>query len=161
MTSKLQKLPVFPMTPEDCVYVCQEIRQDDFKEFIATQQAQTKGEIIRQLLAQNGEHYTICNKNNIPVLIGGTFYENPGVATIWLIATDKISKRDWWVTTTFIKGLMDLLLDTKTCHRIQASSIGWRFVAQKWLKRLGLEYEGTLKGFCKNGYDLLLYGKVG
>jgi hypothetical protein len=162
VTARLPKLPVFPMTPSDCVYVCEQIRKDDFNELIETQEAQTKEAIIKQVLDQNGEHYTICNRDNIPVLVGGTFYENPGVATIWLIATDKISKRDWWVTTTFIKGLMVLMFENKTCHRIQASSIGWRTVAQKWLQsKLGLEYEGRLKGFCKNGYDLFLYGKVG
>jgi len=54
------------------------------------------------------------------------------------------------------------MFDAKTCHRVQASSIGYRSVAQKWLQfNLGLEYEGKLKGFCRNGYDLLLYGKVG
>ena len=157
----MDKLPVYPMTPEDCVYVCQRMRQDDFNEFKATQKAQTKEEIIRQLLTQNGEHYTICNKKGIPVLVGGTFYENPGVATIWLVATDEISKKDWWVTTKFIKGLMNLMLDNKVCHRIQASSIGWRTVAQNWLQfKLDLEFEGKLKGFCKNGYDLFMYGKV-
>ncbi len=155
-------LPVYPMTPEDCVYVCQRMREDDFNEFIATQEAQTKDSIIKQLLAQNGEHYTILNQKNIPVLIGGTFYDNPGVATIWLVATDEISKRDFWVTTKFITNLMTIMLSNKTCHRFQASSIGYRSVAQKWLQnKLGLEYEGKLKGFCRNGYDLLLYGKVG
>ena len=138
------------------------MRQIDFDEFTATQKAQSKEQIIRQLLAQNGEHYTICNKKNIPVLVGGTFYENPDVATIWLVATDDISKRDFWVTTKFITSLMDIMFDSKACHRFQASSIGYRSVAQKWLQfNLGLEYEGKLKGFCRNGYDLLLYGKVG
>ena len=158
----MSNLPVYPMTVEDCVYVCQRMRQIDFDEFTATQEAQTKEQIIKQLLTQNGEHYTICNKKNTPVLVGGTFYENPGVATIWLVATDDITNRDFSVTTKFIKGLMDVMLDTKACHRIQASSIGYRSVAQKWLQfNLGLEYEGKLKGFCRNGYDLLLYGKVG
>lgn len=157
----MDKLPVYPMTPEDCVYVCQRMRQDDFNEFTATQMASDKEGIIKQLLTQNGEHYTICNRKNVPVLIGGTFYENQGVATIWLIATDEISKRDWWVTTTFITSLMKHMLKEKTCHRFQASSIGWRSVAQNWLQfKLGLEFEGKLKGFCKNGYDLFMYGKV-
>ena len=56
---------------------------------------------------------------------------------------------------------MNLMLDKKVCHRIQASSIGWRTVAQNWLQfKLDLEFEGKLKGFCKNGYDLFMYGKV-
>jgi len=137
------------------------MREDDLNEFKATQKAQSKEEIVKQLLAQNGEHYSIYNRSGVPVLVGGTFYENPGVATIWLIATNEIKNRDWWVTTKFINGLMDLMFDNNICHRIQASSIGWRSVAQKWLQfDLGLEYEGKLKGFCINGYDLLMYGKV-
>lgn len=157
----MDNLPVYPMSVTDCVYVCQRMREDDLNEFKATQKAQSKEEIVKQLLAQNGEHYSIYNRSGVPVLVGGTFYENPGVATIWLIATNEIKNRDWWVTTKFINGLMDLMFDNNICHRIQASSIGWRSVAQKWLQfDLGLEYEGKLKGFCINGYDLLMYGKV-
>ena len=157
----IDNLPVYPMRIEDCVYVCKRMRREDYDEFTATQEAQNKEQIAKQLLAQNGEHYTICNKKNVPVLVGGTFYDNPGVATIWLIATDEITKRDFWVTTKFITNLMEHMFKNNLCHRFQASSIGWRSVAQKWLQfNLGLEYEGKLKGFCNNGYDLLLYGKA-
>ena len=135
----IDNIPVFEMLPSDCIIVCQKMRRDDFDEFIATQEAQTKDDIIKQILAQN---------------------DNPGVGTLWLIATDDISYRDWWYVTKFITGLINTIFEKKLCHRIQASSIGYRKHAQKWLKRIGLEYEGNLKGFCNNGYDLLMFGKI-
>ena len=156
----IDKLPVYEMLPADCVYVCQNMRKDDFDEFIATQEAATKEDIIRKLLNQNGEQYVIYNRRNVPVIIGGTFYDNPGVATLFLVATDDISLRDWWMVTKFITELMDVMFKNKACHRIQASSIGYRKHAQKWLEKIGLEYEGNLKGFCNNVYDLLMYGKI-
>tara|TARA_R100000687_G_scaffold75001_1_gene66235 strand:+ start:304 stop:783 length:480 start_codon:yes stop_codon:yes gene_type:complete len=156
----IDNIPVFEMLPSDCIIVCQKMRRDDFDEFIATQEAQTKDDIIKQILAQNGEQYVIYNRDALPVIIGGIFYDNPGVGTLWLIATDDISYRDWWYVTKFITGLIDTMFEKKLCHRIQASSIGYRKHAQKWLKRIGLEYEGNLKGFCNNGYDLLMFGKI-
>ena len=97
------------------------------------------------------------------MLIGGAYYENPQVATIWLFATDKITKRDWWVTTKFITGLIDKMFENDMAHRVQALSIGWRSVAHKWLQRIGLKHEATLKGFSGIGdknNDVLVFSKV-
>ena len=48
-------------------------------------------------------------------------------------------------------------------HRVQALSIGWRSVAHKWLQRIGLKHEATLKGFSGIGdknNDVLVFSKV-
>ena len=156
----MDKLPVFEMTLTDCVYVCQNMREDDFRETSSLTSAKTKDDMAKVILKQGGESYTIFNRNKEPVIIGGAYYSNPKVATIWLIATDKISLRDWWNTTFFIKGLMQLMLENGAAHRIQAQSIGWRKYAHKWLKKIGLEKEGHLKGFAENGYDVLIFGKI-
>ena len=116
--------------------------------------------MAKVIFNQGGESYTIFNRNKEPVLIGGAYYDNPKVATIWLFATDKISLRDWWVTTTFIKGLMELMLESKIANRIQAQSIGWRHYAHNWLQKIGLTKEGHLKGFSQDGYDVLIFGKT-
>mgnify|MGYP003148577966 CR=1 FL=1 len=153
-------LPVREMMMADCVYVCMNMRAECFRETTALSFANTKEDIAKDILAQNGESYTICNRHDTPVLIGGTFYRNPGVATIWLIATEDISHRDWWVTTKFIIGLMDIMFERGVAHRIQAESIGWRHHAHKWLKRIGLEHHGKFTNYSTDGYDLLIFGKT-
>tara|TARA_R100000687_G_C6383151_1_gene133623 strand:+ start:230 stop:718 length:489 start_codon:yes stop_codon:yes gene_type:complete len=156
----LSHLPVYEMSLADCAYVCQNMREDDFKETSSLTFAKTKEAMAKVILNQGGESYTIFNRDGEPVVIGGAYYSNPKVATIWLLATDKISKRDWWMTTKFIMELMQLMFENNTAHRIQAQSIGWRHVAHKWLQRIGLSQEGHLKGFAEDGYDVLIFGKT-
>lgn len=152
--------PIREMTMADCIYVCLNMRDEDYRETSDLTYAKTKEAMAHQILNQGGESYTICNRKGDPVLIGGTYYDNPNVGIIWLFATDEISKRDWWVTTKFIKELIEVMFENGTAHRIQALSIGWRKVAQKWLEKIGLVKEGHLRGFARNGYDVLIFGKI-
>jgi hypothetical protein len=156
----IKSLPVYPMTLADCIFVCSNMREECFKETASLSSATTKDGVAMDIMRQDGESYTIRNRHQKPILVGGTFYRNPGVATIWLIATNEISHRDWWVTTKFITGLIEVMFAQKTAHRIQAESIGWRHHAHKWLKRIGLTQDGQLKGFSSDGYDVLIFGKT-
>jgi hypothetical protein len=156
----MDKLPVYEMSLADCVFVCTNMREDDFRETSTLTSTKTRDEMAKAIFKQGGESYTIFNNKKEPVLIGGAFYENPKVATIWLYATDNISLRDWWVTTKFIKGLIQLMFNSGIAHRVQAQSIGWRHVAHEWLQSIGLKKEGHLKGFSEDGYDVLIFGKA-
>ena len=156
----IDKIPVCEMSMSDCVYVCQNMREDDFRETSTLTYANTKEEIAKVIFKQGGESYTIFNKSGEPVIIGGAYYENPKVATLWLLATDKISKRDWWYVTQFIIQLIDVMFKNGAANRVQAQSIGWRKYAHKWFEKLGLEKDGHLKGFAEDGYDVFLYGKI-
>ena len=158
--TKWEDLPVVTMTLLDCAYVCTNMREEDYRETSSLTFDKTKDAMAKTIINQFGESYTILNSKKEPVLIGGAYYDNPNVATIWLLATDKISKRDWWVTTTFIKGLIKLMFDSGNVHRVQALSIGWRHEAHKWLQKIGLVKEGHLKGFSGDGYDILIFGTV-
>ena len=154
-------LPVVEMTLADCIYVCTNMRKEDYLETASLSFEKTRDEIARGVINQLGESYTILNSKKEPVLIGGTYYDNPKVATIWLFATDKITMKDWWVTTKFIEGLMERMLNNGMAHRIQAFSVGWRFHAHKWLERIGLKKEALLKGFSEeDGFDILIFGKI-
>jgi len=136
------------------------MRQEDFLETSSLTYDKTRDAMAKTIMNQGGESYTILNSKNQPVLIGGAYYENPKVATIWLFATDAISKRDWWVTTQFITGLIDRMLENGMAHRVQALSIGWREVAHKWLQKFGLTKEAHLKHIAEDGSDVLIFSKV-
>ena len=154
-------LPVVNMTLSDCAYVCTNMRHEDYLETSSLTFDKTREAMAKTILNQFGESYTILNRNKEPVLIGGTYYDNPKVATIWLLATNKITKRDWWVTTKFITGLIELMFEQGMAQRIQALSVGWRYVAHKWLQRIGLKKEGHLKGFSElDRFDVLIFGKA-
>ena len=156
-----EDLPVVKMTLYDCAYVCTNMRKEDYLETSSLTFDKTRDAMARTIINQLGESYTVLNKNKEPVVIGGAYYDNPSVATIWLFATDKITMKDWWVTTKFIEGLMKRMLNNGMAHRIQALSIGWRYVAHSWLQRIGLKKEACLKGFSEeDGYDVLNFSKI-
>jgi len=158
---KWDELPVVQMTALDCAFVCTNMREEDFLETSSLSFDKTRDDMIKSTLNERGERYTILNSKKEPVLVGGTYYENPKVATIWLFATNKITKRDWWVTTQFITGLIDRMFENGMATRVQAFSIGWRHVAHKWLQRIGLKQEACLKGFSgEDCLDVLIFSKV-
>ena len=158
---KWDELPVVQMTALDCAFVCTNMRDADYSETSALTNDKTRDAMAKSIMNQGGESYTILNSKKEPVLIGGAYYDNPRVATIWLFATNKITKRDWWVTTQFITGLIDRMFENGMATRVQAFSIGWRHVAHKWLQRIGLKQEACLKGFSgEDGLDVLIFGKV-
>jgi hypothetical protein len=156
----IEKLPVREMTLADCVYVCTNMREEDYRETSSLTSDKTRDDMAKTIANQGGESYTIYNKQNEPVIIGGAYYDNPRVATIWLFTTDKVSMRDWWVCTKFIIELMEVMFESGVAHRIQAQSIGWRLHAHKWLQRIGLMKEGHLKYFSEDGYGVLIFGKA-
>ena len=157
---KWDELPVVQMTALDCAFVCTNMRDTDYSETSALTNDKTRDAMAKSIMNQGGESYTILNSKKEPVLIGGAYYDNPKVATIWLFATNKITNRDWWVSTQFITGLMDRMLENGMAHRIQALSIGWRHVAHKWLQRFGLNKEAHLKHIAEDGSDVLIFSKV-
>ena len=156
----INSLPIRAMTVEDCAFVCSNMREECFKETQSLSFADTKDDIAKDIMNQNGDSYTVINKAGDPVLVGGTFYRSPGVATIWLIATNEISHRDWWAATKFITGLIEVLFLQGSAHRVQAESIGWRHHAHSWLQRIGLSKESQMNSYSTDGYDLLVFGKT-
>ena len=158
---KWEELPVVKMTALDCAFVCTNMREDDFLETSSLSFAKTRDAMVKATLDEvSGEHYTVLNRKGEPVIIGGAYYDNPNVATMWLFATNKITKRDWWVGTQFIIGLIDRMFENGMAHRIQAFSIGWRYVSHKWFKKIGLKQEACLKGFTEDGLDVLIFSKI-
>ena len=158
---KWEELPVVKMTALDCAFVCTNMREDDFLETSSLSFAKTRDAMVKATLDEvSGEHYTVLNRKGEPVIIGGAYYDNPNVATMWLFAAKNITKRDWWVGTQFIIGLIDRMFENGMAHRIQALSISWRHIAHKWLQRFGLNKEAHLKHIAEDGSDVLIFSKV-
>lgn len=154
---------IFPgsaMTALDCVYVCQNMRDEDLKEFTIRQPEINKEEVIREILKRNGEQFSIKNKINDPVIIGGAFYESPGVATLWFIATNKIRNKDWGQLVNLTSILIEVMFLNQACHRVQAYVRENRKNGHSWMKHIGLEKEGCLNGYFSNGENCYIYGKV-
>jgi hypothetical protein len=156
----IDNFPGSAMTVLDCLYVCENMRDEDFEEFNLRQPGIDKEEIIKEILNRNGEEFTVRNKINDPIIIGGAFYDTPGVATLWFIATSKIKNRDWGQLVCLTSILIEVMFLNHSCHRVQAYVRENRKNGHSWMKHIGLEKEGCLNSYFSNGENCFIYGKV-
>ncbi len=152
--------PGSAMTALDCVYVVNNMRDEDFEEFELRQPSISKEEIVRDILARNGEQFTVRNNRGNPIVVGGASYETPRVGTLWFIATNKIRNRDWVQLVNLTTILIEVMFINESCHRVQAYVRETRKNGHDWMKRIGLEREGCLKGYFSNSENCIIYGKA-
>ena len=155
-----KNFPGSAMSVLDCVYVVRNMRNIDLEEFLLRNPRHDKESIIREILQRNGEQFTVRNRSGDPVIIGGTYYESIGVATMWFVATNKIKNRDWAQLVELNSILMEVMFLEQACHRIQAYVRKNLGTGHSWMSRMGLIEEGCLRGYFSNGEDCLIYGKV-
>ena len=155
-----KKFPGSAMTVLDCLYVCENMREEDLEEFLLRDPRHDKESIVKEILQRNGEQFTIRNQGGDPVIIGGAYYETIGVGTMWFLATDKIKNRDWVQLVELNSILMEVMFLEQACHRIQAYVREKRKTGHSWMSRMGFVEEGCLRNYFSNGEDCLIYGKA-
>lgn len=141
----------------EMVYVVENMSAICWDEISNTQFVDSKKDYVREMLRADNVVYCRDYEND-PRILGGMWSDNPGVGTIWAISTDKATIRDWIFVTRWLKMMIDKAFEADF-HRIQAYSVPYRPKSHNWMenKRLGMTREKALEGFCKNGYDLLMF----
>ena len=56
--------------------------------------------------------------------------------------------------------VVEKLADSGLARRMQISALASRVDACEWYRRLGFEYEGTMRGMGHDGEDVAWYGRV-
>lgn len=95
------------------------------------------------------------------LISAGGFHElRPGVWQDWMINTSEaFDPQHWRTVTKYARRIMDAMLKTDA-HRLQCVSLASRIDAHRWYRVLGYTYEGTLRGYCANGEDALMFSRV-
>jgi hypothetical protein len=94
-----------------------------------------------------------------PIVVAGFDMIRPGVWQDWLFSTPEAWTVHWRSVTKISRRVMDAMLRT-SAHRLQCVSLASRIHAHRWYRPLGLELEGTLRGYGVNGEDALIFSRL-
>jgi hypothetical protein len=95
-----------------------------------------------------------------PEVIAGYYEIRKGVWQDWLFSGSRAWEPAHWkaVTRRCRRGMDGMLLSS--AHRLQCVSLASRIHAHRWYRTLGLELEGTLRGYGANGEDALMFSRL-
>lgn len=141
-------------TPEDIEEVCRNIRDDDFREVIATRWTDSIDDLIASFVSAPGGKFAVIHDDRA-VGIFGVCPVTPGVGQGWLVGTPEIGLCGVEVAHACKKVIRTLFsLDT---HRVQAYSASFHSQAHEWLELIGFKRESTMRQFGKDGSDFYCY----
>lgn len=151
---------IVELTQEHALYVCQNMRESDFRECMETIWQANDGDnaalIASHCMNANGPKWVAINREGVAVVIGGVALTAPCVGTAWMIGTDE------WLSVAlevsrFCKSSMKTMFDSGVVHRIHAFSATFHTESHRWLELVGLTAGPTLKQWGKNKEDFILF----
>ena len=77
-----------------------------------------------------------------------------------MVGTERGWREMWVDIHRATRFLTETLVDSGLARRLQTNALAKRTEAIKWYKRLGLEYEGTMRGAGAGGEDVAFFGRV-
>ena len=100
-----------------------------------------------------------------PIVVGGFNPQRPGVFRDFLLTTPQAWEgRNWYHVTRICKRIMDDMLHSGFCHRLEcvvpAARVQSRPELVRWYKVLGYNEEGLHYGYCANGADATSFARV-
>lgn len=95
-----------------------------------------------------------------PAAAGGFEEVQPGVWQSWMVGTEKGWREGWIDIHRGTRFLIEKLVDSGLAHRLQTTALLKRSDACRWYERLGMEFEGVMRGYSATGLDVAMYGRV-
>lgn len=145
------------LSTRDAVFVAQRLRALDRAEADATCGALSDEERGQRLAAGVGTVFTVWSDDE-PVAMGGWLPLWPGVASAWMLATDRLLEAGVALDRAAIIGHERMFADGY--HRLQVFSLASRTDSRAWLINLGYIPEGTHPCFGRHGETFLSYAKL-
>lgn len=143
----------------DLLVVCSKLPRDSIDQYEAFTGRTFFAEDVAAMHFQRPRSW-VLTADNEPIAAGGYDQLRPGVYQDWLLATEAaFSPAHWKATSRRCKRVMDAMLRTDA-HRLQCVALASRVQAINWYRVLGLELEGTLRGYGVNGEDALMFSRL-
>lgn len=145
----------------DFVYVCHRLPEDQRRQWVALSDGQPYDaeRMAVSLYSRVCPKWALIDVDTTPLAIGGYDMIREGVWQDWLIGTEDAWQRHWRAITKHCKRVMDMMLEHEA-HRLQTVALAERTMAHKWFRVLGLQYEGTLRGYGHSGEDCMMFARI-
>ena len=95
-----------------------------------------------------------------PIAAGGYQEITPGVFQSWMVGTQEGWDTHWRTIHRITRFLIQQMEDSGRVRRFQTNALASRTRACAWYERLGMTYEGTMRGMGVGGEDVAMYGRV-
>jgi Acetyltransferases, including N-acetylases of ribosomal proteins len=82
-----------------------------------------------------------------------------GVGAAWCITSPLVARHPLSFHRA-VRRMLDLLEASLGLHRVQVEVQGDHFVSQRWVERLGFEFEGFMPGYGPDGSRYVRFGRV-
>lgn len=153
---------------EALAFIVQNMREKDRQEVFATafplpEDSQTTDDelFIRQTYdasTREGCGWVAFSEGE-PIAAIGISMMWPGVASVWMFATESFPKIALPLTRWAKKTIIQIMNDAGL-HRAQCWSLGSHGEAHRWLLHLGAEQEAVVEGYGRDGETFHLFGWV-
>ena len=102
--------------------------------------------------------WTILNKEDTPVMVGGVFDElGLNRLTFWMVPTTEFKRSFWPEVNEIGKKILEFSFELPETTRIESIIPTSIPKGKSWIERLGFTYEGTMRAYGKDGEDYLRY----
>ena len=143
----------------DFLRVANELPLDEREQFEAfTGEAFDPERIAAAYVLAPGPQWVICAGDK-PIVVAGFKEIRSGVWQDWMFSTPEAWSKHWRGVTKIARRVMDFMLQGEA-HRLQCVSLASRIHAHRWYRPLGLEQEGTLRGYGVNGEDAIMFARL-
>lgn len=143
----------------DFLRVCSQLPEDEREQYECFTGEAFEYERVAAAYSLRGCPMWVLTIDDEPIVIAGFDRIREGVWQDWLFSTPAAWDTHWRTVTKYAKKVMDAMLRGEA-HRLQCVSLASRIHAHRWYRPLGLELEGTLRGYGVHGEDALMFSRL-
>lgn len=146
----------------DMVVMACRARADEIAEYVAVRgQPWDPQAFAAELYGREGLRFGLYDANDEVIAVAGMAYVAPGIWRAWMLGSDAGWTQHWRAITKYTRRVIDDLLASGEARVIEVSTLASRTGACRWYMRgLGMQYEGTLRGRAANGSDMAVYSRI-
>ena len=161
--TKMPKIPASAIPPSLLIYdyLARNMRADEIEQFKALAFTEFDPETAAVNFWSAGP-WALCivHADGTPAAAGGYRQVEPGIWQSWMVGTERGWSEMWLDIHRATRALTERLVGSGLARRLQTKCLASREQAMSWYPKLGLAYEGTLRGYGAHGEDVALFGRV-
>lgn len=140
----------------DTLMVCRDLREDEWDQITKMGGARDDDSLAAWAHNVNGPKWAYTDDTGKTLLVGGFIPFRAGVYGSWFLATDYAWKNHARELTLEAIERKEYMF-AGGAHRIETVCLASREAAHVWYKKVGSLFESTLKGYCVDGSDAMMF----
>lgn len=141
------------------IQVCCDLRDDEWDQITKFGMVRDVDRLALMAFAMRGPKWCLTTDAGVAVLAGGLIPQRLGVMGSWCLISNTGWRDHAAEVTKTVEDVVSKAL-AGSVHRIETVCLASRERAQRWYETIGLKKESTLKGYCVDGSDAVMFTAV-